>query len=171
MDTPPTWTDTSQAKGIEFDDCKAAKKLSHSSMDTYADIGKHPAGSAGAASGNSRDAAAAAAALDEAFLNSIQSPVPAIKETAEVIVKLLIMFVLLDFAAGLVKGESPLQLLLVTALHLKLVIRALLAPLSMMCSGFLLAVVQYNLSVRQQRSSAAQHGGSAGGATGKNKFD
>jgi len=88
---------------------------------------------------------------DSLLLGSAQSPMTAIKETGELLAKLVLMYVVLQVAAGLVKGQSPLQQLLLAAVHLRLVFHAMLAPLSMMCSGFVLALVQYSIILRQQR--------------------
>lgn len=89
--------------------------------------------------------------MTDALLLGSQSPMTAIKETGELLAKLVLMYVVLQVAAGLVKGQSPLQQLLLAAVHLRLVFHAMLAPLSMMCSGFVLALVQYSIILRQQR--------------------
>lgn len=89
------------------------------------------------------------------ILHQQQSPLLAIKQTGEVIIKLMLMYVFLEMAAGLFKGHSPLQHLLLAVAQLKLVLRALLAPLSMMCSGFALAMIQYSFVSRNQQPPAA----------------
>lgn len=88
--------------------------------------------------------------------------------------KLVLMYVVLEVAAGLIKGQSPLRHLLLAAVHLKMVFQAMLAPLSMMCSGFVLALVQYSLLVKkQQRAGMRSEGASdaAAAAQGKSKAE
>jgi hypothetical protein len=69
-------------------------------------------------------------------------------------VKLVLMYIILEVAAGLVKGQSPVQHLVLAAVHLKMMFQAMLAPLSMMCSGFVLALVQYSLLLKKQRTGS-----------------
>lgn len=118
----------------------------------------------GLATGDSQHAAPAVE--DMLLLDSIQSPLPAIRETGEIMAKLVLMYVLLEVAAGLMKGQSPVQHLLLAGVHLKLVFQAMLAPLSMMCSGFALALVQYSLLLKkqQQRAPGSQPTAAAGAA-------
>jgi hypothetical protein len=98
--------------------------------------------------------------------------------------KLVLMYIILEVAAGLVKGQSPVQHLVVAAVHLKMMFQAMLAPLSMMCSGFVLALVQYSLLLKKQRTgstvpaaaaaaAAEAAGGTAAalGADGKSKLE
>lgn len=95
--------------------------------------------------------------------------------------KLVLMYILLEVAAGLVKGQSPVQHLVLAAVHLKMMFQAMLAPLSMMCSGFVLALVQYSLLLKKQRTgstvpaaAAAEAAGAAAaalGADGKSKLE
>jgi hypothetical protein len=68
--------------------------------------------------------------------------------------KLVLMYIILEVAAGLVKGQSPVQHLVLAAVHLKMMFQAMLAPLSMMCSGFVLALVQYSLLLKKQRTGS-----------------
>lgn len=115
-------------------------------------------------------------AVGDLLGDSVQSPLPAIKETGEIMAKLVLMYVVLEVAAGLIKGQSPLQHLLLAAVHLKMVFQAMLAPLSMMCSGFVLALVQYSLLVKKQQRAGMRPDGSsdaaaAAAAEGKSKAE
>jgi hypothetical protein len=103
--------------------------------------------------------------VEDLLLDSVQSPLPAIRETGEIMAKLVLMYVVLEVAAGLVKGQSPVQHLL-AGVHLKLVFQAMLAPLSMMCSGFALALVQYSLLLKKQQRASSSPPSAAGPATG-----
>lgn len=107
-----------------------------------------------------------ASVVEDLLLDSVQSPLPAIKETGEIMAKLVLMYVVLEVAAGLVKGQSPVQHLLLAGIHLKLVFQAVLAPLSMMCSGFALALVQYSLLLKKQQRASSSPPSAAGPATG-----
>lgn len=107
-----------------------------------------------------------ASVVEDLLLDSVQSPLPAIKETGEIMAKLVLMYVVLKVAAGLVKGQSPVQHLLLAGVHLKLVFQAMLAPLSMMCSGFALALVQYSLLLKKQQRASSSPPSAAGPATG-----
>lgn len=107
-----------------------------------------------------------ASVVEDLLLDSVQSPLPAIRETGEIMAKLVLMYVVLEVAAGLVKGQSPVQHLLLAGIHLKLVFQAVLAPLSMMCSGFALALVQYSLLLKQQQRASSCPPSAAGTATG-----
>lgn len=101
------------------------------------------------------------------------SPLPAIKETGELMAKLVLMYVVLEVAAGLLKGHSPIQHLVLAAVHLRMVFQAMLAPLSMMCSGFVLALVQYSLLLKkqQQRRTAGTAQAAAATVEGKSKAE
>jgi hypothetical protein len=100
------------------------------------------------------------------------SPLPAIKETGELMAKLVLMYVVLEVASGLLKGHSPIQHLVLAAVHLRMVFQAMLAPLSMMCSGFVLALIQYSLLLKQQRSRTATGvSQAAASAEGKSKAE
>lgn len=88
--------------------------------------------------------------------------------------KLVFMYVVLEVAAGLLKGNNPIQHLLLAAIHLKMVFRAMLAPLSMMCSGFVLALVQYSLLLKKQQRSHSSNqaiGQEAAAVAGKSKAE
>jgi hypothetical protein len=96
---------------------------------------KHPAAKA--------DAAAAAAASGQPGTGHEQSPLHIVRAALQVMAMLLLMYLLIDLTAAIVKGKKPVQELLRSLKQIKALLQLMLAPLSMMLVGLLVAVFQY----------------------------
>jgi hypothetical protein len=82
-----------------------------------------------------------------------------VRAALQVMVMLLLMYLLIDVTAAIVKGKKPAQELLRSLTQIKALLQLMLAPLSMMLVGLLLAVFQY-------RGPAAEDGQQQGDARG-----
>jgi hypothetical protein len=86
---------------------------------------------------------------------------------------LLLMYLLIDVTAAIVKGKKPAQELLRSLTQIKALLQLMLAPLSMMLVGLLLAVFQFRNpgpeDGQQQQQGGARALGSAAAAAASSK--
>jgi membrane protein implicated in regulation of membrane protease activity len=83
---------------------------------------------------------------------------------------LLLMYLLIDVTAAIVKGKKPAQELLRSLTQIKALLQLMLAPLSMMLVGLLLAVFQFrnpDPEDGQQQGGARALGSTAAAASSK----
>jgi hypothetical protein len=116
-------------------------------------------GSSSSSSGGSKAGPAKAEGAAAAAANGSgheQSPLHIVRAALQVMAMLLLMYLLLDVTAAIVKGKKPAQELVRSLKQIKALLQLMLAPLCMMLVGLLLAVFQYG---RQQRLEAPQQPG------------
>jgi hypothetical protein len=113
--------------------------------------------------------AAAAASGGQPGTGHEQSPMHIVRAALQVMAMLLLMYLLIDVTAAIVKGKAPAQELLRSLTQIKALLQLMLAPLSMMLVGLLLAVFQFRgpgpEDVQQQGGARAQ-GAAAGSKKG-----
>lgn len=91
-----------------------------------------------------------------------QSPLHILRAALQVMAMLLLMYLLLDLTAAVVKGKQPMQELQRSIRQIKALFSLMAAPLLMMCIGLALAIAQYGLQLGGARRAPAARPAAAG---------